>query len=96
MRKKISTLILIVLFFGMAFPSLAQEELTQEQQEQEKTQKELERERRQQERKEQEELEKRTAKDYFLNLSLYYPVSINKTRYDKVNLNLTFIYSRVG
>jgi len=37
-----------------------------------------------------------TGKHYPVNLSLYYPISINKTRHDRVNLNLSLIYSRVG
>lgn len=44
-----------------------------------------------QESKEQEEEGKR----YFLNLSLFYPISINKTKHDTVNLNLS-VASRVG
>lgn len=31
-----------------------------------------------------------------VNLSLWYPVSINKTRHDSVNVNLTLFYGRVG
>jgi len=44
----------------------------------------------------EEEEEIKTGDKYVLNLSLYYPVSINKTKYDRVNLNLGLIYSRVG
>ena len=44
----------------------------------------------------QENDEKSTGKQYFLNLSLYYPVSLNKTKHDRVNLNLTLLSSRVG
>jgi hypothetical protein len=36
------------------------------------------------------------GKKYAVNLSLWYPVSINKTKHDTVNLNLTLLYSRVG
>ena len=36
------------------------------------------------------------GKKYAVNLSLWYPVSINKTKNDTVNLNLTLLYSRVG
>ena len=36
------------------------------------------------------------GKKYPLNLSLWYPVSINKTKNDEVNLNLALLYSRVG
>lgn len=36
------------------------------------------------------------GKDYFLNLSLCHPVSINKTREDRVNINLSLIYGHVG
>ena len=35
-------------------------------------------------------------KHYFLNLSLYYPISINQSRYDTANINLSLIYGRVG
>ena len=33
---------------------------------------------------------------YFINFSLYYPVSLNQSKHDRVNLNLTLINSRVG
>ncbi|MDH4217936.1 MAG: hypothetical protein OEW23_04065 [Candidatus Aminicenantes bacterium] len=33
---------------------------------------------------------------YTFNLSLWYPVSINKTQHDSVNINLTLLYGRVG
>ncbi len=36
------------------------------------------------------------GKKYPVNLSLYYPVSINQSKHDEVNLNLSLIYSRVG
>jgi len=36
------------------------------------------------------------GKHYFLNLSLYYPISINQSRYDTANINLSLIYGRVG
>ncbi len=32
----------------------------------------------------------------FINLSLFYPVSLNQSPYDHVNLNLSLIYGRVG
>ncbi|MGB6340604.1 MAG: hypothetical protein WBF32_12605 [Candidatus Aminicenantaceae bacterium] len=44
----------------------------------------------------QEDEEEEEGKKYAVNLSLWYPVSINKTKHDTVNLNLTLIYSRVG
>lgn len=44
----------------------------------------------------QEEEENKEGKHYFLNLSLYYPVSINKTKHDRVNINLSLVYGRVG
>ncbi len=40
--------------------------------------------------------EEEVGKKYPVNLSLWYPVSINKTKHDTVNLNLTLLYSRVG
>ena len=36
------------------------------------------------------------GKHYVVNLSLYYPVSINETKEDSVNLNFSLIYGRVG
>jgi hypothetical protein len=45
---------------------------------------------------EKEEVEETEGKKYAVNLSLWYPVSINKTKNDTVNLNLTLLYSRVG
>lgn len=45
---------------------------------------------------EDEEDKKAAGRSYPVNLSLYYPISINQTKYDRVNLNLTLIYSRVG
>jgi len=44
----------------------------------------------------QEEDEEIKGKHYFLNLSLFYPVSMNKTKEDSTNINLSLIYSRVG
>ncbi|UCC41568.1 MAG: hypothetical protein JSV96_09195 [Candidatus Aminicenantes bacterium] len=44
----------------------------------------------------QEEDEEIKGKNYFLNLSLFYPVSLNKTKEDSTNINLSLIYSRVG
>lgn len=40
--------------------------------------------------------EKRKPRHYAVNLSLFYPLSINKTPYDSVNFNLTLFYGRVG
>ncbi|MFC2158523.1 LA_2272 family surface repeat-containing protein [Acidobacteriota bacterium] len=36
------------------------------------------------------------GKHYLVNLSLYYPISINQSKHDSVNLNLSLIYGRVG
>ena len=44
----------------------------------------------------QEEVEETKENHYFLNLSLFYPVSLNKTKDDSTNINLSLIYSRVG
>jgi len=44
----------------------------------------------------QEDEEDEEGKKYAVNLSLWYPVSINKTKHDTVNLNLTLLYGRVG
>lgn len=44
----------------------------------------------------EDEEEAEEGKKYAVNLSLWYPVSINKTKHDTVNLNLTLLYSRVG
>lgn len=33
---------------------------------------------------------------YFFNFSIYYPLSINKTKKDSVNLNLSLVYGHVG
>lgn len=44
----------------------------------------------------QDDQEEKEGKKYPVNLSLWYPVSINKTKHDAVNLNLTLLYSRVG
>ncbi len=49
-----------------------------------------------QENYEEEEEEEIEGKKYSVNLSLWYPVSINKTINDTVSLNLTLLYSRVG
>jgi hypothetical protein len=40
--------------------------------------------------------EEEEGKKYSVNLSLWYPVSINKTKHDTVNLNLSLLYGRVG
>ncbi len=44
----------------------------------------------------QEEVEEEEGKKYSVNLSLWYPVSINKTKHDTVNLNLSLLYGKVG
>lgn len=36
------------------------------------------------------------GRHYPVNFSLYYPVSLNRSRHDRVNLNLSLIYGRVG
>ncbi len=36
------------------------------------------------------------GKKYVVNLSLYYPISINQSEHDEVNFNLSLVYSRVG
>ena len=36
------------------------------------------------------------GRHYFFNLSLFYPVSLNRTKEDSVNLNLSLLYGRVG
>ncbi len=45
---------------------------------------------------EDKEEEKEEGKKYTVNLSLWHPVSINKTKHDTVNLNLSLLYGRVG
>ncbi len=45
---------------------------------------------------EDEEIEEIKGKHYVVNLSLYYPISLNKTKNDSVNLNLGLLYSHVG
>jgi len=45
---------------------------------------------------EDEDSERVNGKHYYVNLSLYYPVSLNKTEYDSVNLNLSLVYGKVG
>lgn len=37
-----------------------------------------------------------SPRHYVVNLSLWYPVSINKTKHDSVNINFTLLYGRVG
>lgn len=44
----------------------------------------------------QEEEESPDGDHHFVNLSLYYPVSINRSPYDSVNLNLSLIFGKVG
>lgn len=36
------------------------------------------------------------GKKHVVNLSLYYPISINKSKHDEVNINLGLVYSHVG
>ncbi len=36
------------------------------------------------------------GKKYVVNLSLYYPISINQSKHDEVNINLGLVYSHVG
>jgi hypothetical protein len=48
-----------------------------------------------QESEEDEEVSE-VGKKYVVNLSLYYPVSINKSKHDEVNINLGLVYSHVG
>ena len=44
-----------------------------------------------------EEKEKEPApKHYPINFSIYYPLSINKSKKDSVNLNLSLVYGHVG
>ena len=45
---------------------------------------------------EEEEKSSYASRHYPVNLSLWYPVSINRTKYDSTNLNLTLLYSRMG
>lgn len=37
-----------------------------------------------------------SPRHYVVNLSLWYPTSINKTEHDSVNINFTLLYGRVG
>jgi len=37
-----------------------------------------------------------SPRHYVVNLSLWYPVSINKTEHDSANINLTLLYGRIG
>ena len=46
--------------------------------------------------KEKEEQSHVKSRHYPFNLSLFYPVSINRSQRDSVNINLTLIYGRVG
>ncbi len=48
-----------------------------------------------QESEEDEEI-RETGKKYVVNLSLYYPISINQSKHDQVNINLGLVYSHVG
>jgi hypothetical protein len=36
------------------------------------------------------------AKHCFINFSVFYPLSINQSKYDSTNINLTLLYGRVG
>ena len=36
------------------------------------------------------------GRHYFINLSLYYPISINRSKHDSANINLSLIYGHVG
>jgi len=89
-KRIVYVFISLVLIFSINIYVFAQEESEESVQEstQESTEESAE------ENEEDEEI--KTGNKYFLNLSLYYPVSINKTKYDHVNLNLGLIYSRVG
>jgi len=44
----------------------------------------------------QEDDEPLEGRHYFVNLSLYYPISINRSPYDGANLNLSLVYGKVG
>ena len=44
----------------------------------------------------EDESEAAPGRRYPVNLSLYYPVSINRSKQDRVNLNLSLLYGRVG
>lgn len=48
-----------------------------------------------QESEEDEEI-REAGKKYVVNLSLYYPISINQSKHDQVNINLGLVYSHVG
>jgi hypothetical protein len=37
-----------------------------------------------------------SPRHHVINLSLWYPVSINKTKHDSANINLTLLYGRIG
>jgi hypothetical protein len=45
---------------------------------------------------EEEEKPTYSARHYTVNLSLWYPVSINRSPQDSANINLTFLYGRIG
>jgi hypothetical protein len=45
---------------------------------------------------EEEEKPSFSPRHYPVNLSLWYPVSINRTQYDSANLNFTLLYGRMG
>jgi hypothetical protein len=44
----------------------------------------------------EEEKRVEAGKKYLVNLSLYYPISLNKSKQDEVNINLGLVYSHVG
>jgi len=45
---------------------------------------------------EEEEDVQEIGRKYVVNLSLYYPISINQSKHDEVNINLGLVYSHVG
>ncbi len=45
---------------------------------------------------EKEEESIHSPRHYAVNLSLWYPVSVNKTRHDSANINFTLLYGRIG
>lgn len=87
MKGTVVVSIALILFLSVNIPVLAQEESKDSIGESSQKQSE-------ESARESEEASK--GKNYFLNLSLFYPISINKTKHDQVNVNLGLIYSRVG
>lgn len=95
MKRLVSALIVLVLTLSFSVLVIAQEE--SEECDQERILRKAEEHTQESEEGPEDESEEiKTGNNYFLNLSLYYPVSINKTKHDHVNLNLGLIYSRVG